>query len=330
LKIFYNQLEIHLSRTNESSFKLLTDQKLEIEGKIDLISEKSRANIGVESPKIGYSHYGDIIYSQTKQLLTIDSKTIRSGKLYFSIEGQFSTQIRNYIIIKKFKSVDISEFECFYDSGSYRLVLNSSRFTVLIEGETKAKIFGKLVFSDKWKNIDHKSHYNVTNGVLFIDSVSYKAKKITEKFDVVIGSSQESSVKLITPEVNTQFIVNPLGAKKTVTFNWTSSRYEQKSLIEIMPFDYFKFESLSRLIVYPFERFRINAIYDVDNDSFIVFSIPRVEWSTRKTKSLRPKVIFNVTLNGYNKIQEYDVKQNLRPIYDALLVVFKYAPSIIN
>jgi hypothetical protein len=37
----------------------------------------------------------------------------------------------------------------------------------------------------------------------------------------------------------------------------------------------------------------------VNNDSFIWFSAPRVEWSTRKTKSLRPKVMLNVTFNGY-------------------------------
>ncbi len=262
--------------------------------------------------------------------MTIDSKTIRSGKLYFTIEGQFSTQIRNYIIIEKIKSVDISKFECFYDSGSYRLVLYSSRFTVFIEGETKAKIFGKLEFIDKSKYNEYKSHYNVTNGVLSIDSISYKAKKMTEKFHVVIGLSQESRVELMINDVDTQLIVNPLGAKKTVTFSWNSPRYEQKSQIEIMPFDYFKFESQSERKVNPFGKFRINAIYDVDNDFFIEFSIPGVEWSARKTKSLRPKVIFNVTLNGYNKTQEYDVKQNLCPINNSFIIILKFFKYIIN
>jgi hypothetical protein len=324
-------MEIHLSRVHKSSIKLLTNQKLEIESNIDLISQKKHVNVRVESPKTGYSHYGDIIYSESKQLLTIDSETIKSGKLYGRIEGQFSPQMRNYIIIKKIKSVEkISKFECFYERGIYELVLNSSRFTVFVEGEIKAKTFGKLGFFDKWKNYEHKSHYNITNGVIFIDAVSYKAKKLITKFEVVIGLSQISSVKLITAELNTQLIVNPLGVEKTVNFKWISSRYIEKSIIKIIPMEYFKFESLSELQVSPYERIKIDAIYDVNNDSFISFSAPRLEWSTRKTKSLRPKVIFNVTINGYNEIQEYDVKRNLHPMTNAFIILSKYVNSIIN
>jgi hypothetical protein len=324
-------MEIHLLRVHKSNIKLLTNQKLEIEGNIDLLSEKKHVNIRVVSPKTGYSYYADIIYSESKQLLTIDSKTYKSGKPYITIEGQFSPQIRNYIIIQKFGSVEkISKFECFYERGIYGLVLNSSRFTIFVEGENKAKTFGKLGFFDKWKNYEHKGHYKVTNGVIFIDAVRHKPKKPIRKFDAVFGLSQISSVKLITPELNTQLIVNPLGVEKTVNFKWISSRYEQRSIIKIVPMEYFKFESLSECQVSPYGRFKIDAIYDVNNDSFISFSVPRVEWSTHKTKSLRPKVIFNMTFNGYNEIQEYDVKQNLHPVTNAFVILYEYFNSLIN
>jgi hypothetical protein len=127
-----------------------------------------------------------------------------------------------------------------------------------------------------------------------------------------------------------ELIVNPLGMEKTLNFKWISSRYEQKSIIKIIPMEYFKFESLSQRQVSRYERFKIDAIYDVNNDSFISFSAPRVEWSTRKTKSLRPKVMLNVTFNGYNKIQEYDVKQNMHPITNAFIILSKYVNSIIK
>jgi hypothetical protein len=324
-------MEIHLSRVHKSSFKLLTNQKLEIEGNIDLIAEKKLVNIRVESPKSGYSHVADVKYFGAQHLLTIDSKTNKSEKPYITIESQFSPHIRSVLIIKKIKSADsVSKFECFYDKQNYGLVINSSRFTAFVEGENEEKIFGKFGYFDKWNNYEHKSNYNVTNGVLFIESVSNKGKKLFRELDVVIGLKQISSVKSTINDVNMKLIVNPLGVEKTVNFKWISSRYEQKSNIKIIPMQYFKFESLSELQVSPYERFIIDAIYDMNNDSFISFSAPRVEWSTRKTKSLRPKVIFNVKLNGYNKIQEYDVKQNLHPITNAFVIIYKFVNLIIK
>jgi hypothetical protein len=324
-------MEIHLSRVNKSSIKLLTNEEIDIKGNIDLISKNKRAYIRVDSPKRRYSHVGDIKYLGAEELLTIDSKTNKSGKPYITIEGQFSPHIRSYLIIKKIKTADnVSKFECFYDKGSYGLIIDFSRFTAFVEGENEEKIFGKFGYFDKRNNYEHKSNYNVTNGVLFIESVSNKGKKLFKKLDVVIGLKQISSVKSVTSEVNMELIVNPLEVEKTVNFKWISSRYQQNSIIKLIPMEYFKFESLSQRQVYPYERFKIDAIYDVNNDSFISFSAPRVEWSTRKTKSLRPIIIFNVTLDGYNEIQEYDVKQNLHPITNAFIVLFKYVNSIIN
>jgi hypothetical protein len=326
-------MEIHLSRVNKSSIKLLTNEELDINGNIDLISKNKSAHIRVESPKSGYSHVGDVKYIGAQQLLSIDSKTNKSGKPYITIEGQFSPHIRSVLIIKKIKSADnVLKFECFYDKENYGLVIHSSRFIAFVEGQNipNQKIFGKFGYSDKWNNYKHRSNYNVTNGVLFIDSVSNKGKKLIRKLDVVIGLKQISSVKSMTPEVDMELIVNPLGLEKTGNFKWISSRYHQKSIIKIIPMEYFKFESLSQRQVYPYERFKIDAIYDVNNDSFISFSVPRVEWSTRKTKSLRPKVIFNVTFDGCNEIQEYDVKQKLHPITNAFIVLSKYVYSIIN
>jgi hypothetical protein len=324
-------MEIHLSRVNKSSIKLLTNEELDINGYIDLTSKNKSAHIRVESPKSGYSHVGDVKYFGAQQLLTIDSKTIKSRKPYITIESRFSPHIRSVLIIKKIKGADnVSKFECFYDKVNYGLVIDSSRFTAFVEGKNEEKIFGKFGYFDKWNNYEHRSNYNLTNGVLFIEFVSNKGKKIFRKLDFVIGLSQISSIELITPELNTQLIVNPLGVEKTVNFEWISPRYQQKSIIKIIPMEYFKFESLSERQVYPFGRFKIDAIYDVNNDSFISFSVPRVEWSTRKTKSLRPKVIFNMTFNEYNEIREYDVKQNLHPITNAFVILYKYVNSFIN
>jgi hypothetical protein len=323
-------MKIHLSRVNKSSIKLLTNQELDINGKIDLISKNKSAHIRVESPKSGYSHAGDVKYFEAQQLLTIDSKTNKSGKPYITIEGQFSSHIRSVLIIKKIKTADnVSKFERFYDKGNYGLVVDSSRFTAFVKGENEEKIFGEFGFFNKWNNYEHKSNYNVTNGVLFIESVSHKGKKLFRELDVVIGLKQISSVKSTINDVNMELIVNLLGMEKTVNFEWISSRYEQKSIIKIIAMQYFKFESLSQRQVSPYERFKIDAICDVNNDSFISFSAPRVEWSTRKTKSLRPKVIFNVKLNENNKIQEYDVKQN-HPITNAFVIIYKFVHLLIN
>jgi hypothetical protein len=202
--------------------------------------------------------------------MTIDSKTNKSGKPYIKIDGQFSPHIRSVLIIKKIKTADnVSKFECFYDKGSYGLVIDFSRFTAFVKGENEEKIFGKFGYFDKRNNYEHKSNYNVTNGVLFIESVSNKGKKLFRKLDVVIGLKQISRVKTVTPEVNMELIVNPLGVEKTVNFKWISSRYTQKSIIKIIAMQYFKFESLSQRQVSPYERFKIDAIYDVNNDSFI-------------------------------------------------------------
>jgi hypothetical protein len=324
-------MEIHLSRVHKSNIKLLTNQKLEIKGNIDLISEKKHVNIRVVSPKTGYSHYADIIYSESKQLLTIDSKTYKSGKPYITIEGQYSPHIRSVLIIQKIKSANnVSKFECFHDKGSYGLVFESSRFTAFVEGENKAKNYAKLDFFDKMHNYEHKSNYSVTNGVLFIESVCNEGKKLFRRLDVGIGLKQISSVKSVTPYVIMELTVDPLGVEKTVNFKWISSRYEQRSIIKIIPMEYFKFESLSERQVSPYGKFKIDAIYDVNNDSFISFFVPEVEWSTRKTKSLRPKVIFNLIRNGNNKIQEYDVKKNLHPIINVFVIIYKYVNSLIN
>jgi hypothetical protein len=239
----------------------------------------------------------DIKYLGVEQLLTIDLKTNKSGKSYIKIEGQFLCHNRSVLIIKNIKSADnVSKFKSFYDKGSYGLVIESSRFTAFVEGENKVKNFGKLGFFDKTHNYEHKSNYNVTNGVLFIKSVSNKENKQFTKLDAVIGLKQISKLELITPTINANLKANPLGAKKTVNFNWVSPKYEQKTVIEVVPESEIKIESLSQRKVEPFERFKVNALI-TRNDSFVSLSFPSLDWSWRKTKSVVPKVIINVTLN---------------------------------
>jgi hypothetical protein len=324
------EMEIHLSKVNKSSIKLLTNEELDLKGNIDLISKNKRAHIRIESPKIGYSHVGDIKYLGAEQLLTIDSKTNKSGKPYITIEGQFSRHNRSVLIIKKIKSADnVSKFEYFYDKGSYGLVIESSRFTAFVEGENKAKYFGKLGFFDKMHNYEHKSNYNVTNGVLFIQSVSNKEKKQFTKLDAVIGLKRISELELITPTINANLRANPLGARKTLNFNWVSPRYEQKTVIEVVPESEIKVESLSQRKVEPFERFKVDALITRNNDSFVSLSVPSLDWSARKTKSVMPKVIFNMTLNGYNEVQEYDVNKNFHPLTNAIVILLKYMKTFI-
>jgi hypothetical protein len=258
---------------------------------------------------------GDIKYLGAEQLLTIDSKTNKSGKPYITIEGQFSYHNRSVLIIKKIKSADnVSKFEYFYDKGSYGLVIESSRFTAFVDGENKEKNFAKLGFFDKMHNYEHKSNYNVTNGVLFIEYISNKEKKQFTKFDAVIGLEQISKLELITPTINANLTANPLGAKKTVNFNWVSPKYEQKTVIEVVPESEIKIESLSQRKVEPFEHFKVDALITRNNDSFVSLSVPSLDWSARKTESVTPKVIFNTTLNGYNEVQEYDVNKYVRAL----------------
>jgi hypothetical protein len=314
------EMEIHLSRVNKSSIKLLTNEEIDIKGNIDLISKNKRAYIRVDSPKRRYSHVGDIKYLEAEQLLTIDSKTNKSGKPYITIEGKFSCHNRSVLIIKKIKSADdVSKFEYFYDKGSYGLVIESLRFTAFVEGENKVKNFGKLGFFDKMHNYEHKSNYNVTNGVLFIESVSNKEKKEFTKFDAVIGLKQISKLKLITPTINANLTANPLGAKKTINFNWVSPRYEQKTIIEVIPKSEIKIESLSQRKVEPFERFKFDALITKNNGSFVSLSVPSLDWSWRKTKSVMPKVIINMTLNGYNEVQEYDANKNVDALTNSII-----------
>jgi hypothetical protein len=272
---------------------------------------------------------GDIKYLGAEQLLTIDSKTNKSGKPYITIEGQFSYN-RSVLIIKKIKSADnVSKIESFYDKGSYGLVIESSRFTAFVEGENKEKKFGKLGFFDKMHNYEHKSNYNVTNGVLFIESVSNKENKQFTKLDAVMGLKRISKLELITPTINANLVANPLGPKKTVNFNWVSTQYEHKTVIEVVPQSEIKIESLSKHKVDPFETFKVDALITRNNDSFVSLSAPSLDWSARKTKSVMPKVIFNMTLNEYNEVQEYDVNKNLHPLTNAIVILLKYMKTFI-
>jgi len=105
-------MEIHLSRVNKSSIKLLTNEELDINGNIDLISKNKSGHIRVESPKSGYSHLGDVKYFGAQQLLTIDSKTNKSGKPYITIESRFSPHNRSVlIIIKSLGKNNLNNFE---------------------------------------------------------------------------------------------------------------------------------------------------------------------------------------------------------------------------
>jgi hypothetical protein len=79
-------------------------------------------------------------------------------------------------------------------------------------------MFGKFGYFDKWNKYEHNSNYNVTNGVLFIESVSNKEKKLFKELDVVIGLKQISRVKSAIFDVNMELIVNPLGMEKTLNF----------------------------------------------------------------------------------------------------------------
>jgi hypothetical protein len=222
--------------------------------------------------------------------------------------------------IKKFKGADnVSKFEYFFEKEICRLVIESSKFTAFVEANNREN-FGKLGIFDKVHNYEHKINYNVKNDVLFIESVSNKENKQFTKLNAVIALEKISKLELITPTVNAILMANPWGAKKTVNFNWVSPRYEQKTIIEVVPESEIKIESLSQRKVEPFERFKVDALITRNNDSFVTLSAPSLDWSWRKTKSVMPKVIINMTLNGYNKVQEYDANKNVDALTNSIII----------
>jgi len=230
--------------------------------------------------------------------------------------------------MKKIKSDDdISKFEYFYDKGVYGLVIESSRLTAFVEGENKEKKFGKLGFFEKKHQYEHTSRFSIENGVLVIESVSNKEKKNFTKFDAVIGLRQISNVSLITPKVNAQLIINPLGAKKTLNFNLISPRYDQKTVIEIVPKNELKLESISERKVEPLKRIKVVALISKTKESSVSVSAPALYVNVRKTKGSKPQYIFNTTLNGYNEVQEFDVNPKLDPVTNLIVVLYKYHKS---
>lgn len=274
-------------------------------------------------------HAGDIIYSPKDRKLTWNSKTNKNGNPWITLESEISPKDKTTIVLKKIKGPDaVSKFEYFNDRGVYGAVLDTSRFTAVLEGENKNnKNFGKLGFVDKVDNYEHKSQFNVSNGIITIKSISDKEKETFTKLDAVIGRRIISNITLVTPKINAQLIANPLGEKKTLVFKWASPRYDHNSNIEWFPRNYLKVDALSVRKIPTEKRVKLDAYLTRQEDSTFRMTAPSLDIDIRRVKSPKPRYIFNTTINGYNEVQEYDSNPSMTPIQNLMVALKKFYES---
>ena len=307
----------------------MTNENLEINGYLDPVSKEKRAHLEVKCPVHKMDHIGDIIFNPKERKVTWDSKTNKDGKPYITLESQFSPKDRTFIILKKIKGPDaVSKFEYFYDKGIYGAALDTSRWSAVLEGEYKNnKNFGKLGFVDKIDNYEHKSQFNVSNGIITVKSISDKEKQTFTKLDAVIGRKIISNISLITPKINAQLTANPLADKKTLVFKLVSPRYDQNSNIEWVPRKYLKLDSLSHRKVDPEKKVKVDAYLTRDDESTFKMTAPSLDVNIRRVKTPKPRYIFNTTINGYNEVQEFDSNPSLTPIQNLMIALNKYFES---
>jgi hypothetical protein len=252
-----------------------------------------------------------------------------NGKPFITLEAQLTPKDRTFVILKKIKGPDaVSKIEYFYEKGVYGGVIDTSRFSAILEGEMKNnKNFGKLGFVDKENNYEHKSQYNVSNGILTVKSISDQEKQTFTKLDAVIGRRIISNVTLITPKINAQLTANPLGEKKTLVFKWVSPKYDHDSNIEWVPRKYLKLDAVSQRKVEPQKKIKMDAYLTRQEDSSFRMTAPQLDVDIKRVRTPKPRYIFNTTINGYNEVQEFDSNPSLTPLQNLAVALNKYLQS---
>ena len=310
----------------------MTRNNLEVNAFIDLISKDKKAHLDFKCPAHKLDHSGDIVLNRAERKITWDSKTNLNGKPFITIEAQLTPKDRTFLIVKKIKGPDaVSKLEYFYEKGVYGAVVDTSRFSAILEGELKNnKNFGKLGFVDKENNYEHKSQYNVSNGILTVKSISDENKETFTKLDAVIGRRIISNINLITPKVNAQLTANPLGEKKTAVFKWVSPRYDQDTNVEWVPGKYLKLNGNSVRKTEPQKQMKVDAYLTRQEDSSFRMTAPQLDVDIRRVRSPKPRYIFNTTINGYNEVQEFDSNPSLTPVQNLMVALNKYFQSYVS
>jgi hypothetical protein len=292
-------------------------------------AKEKRAHLDFKLTKYQLDHTGDIVINRADRKITWDSKTNKAGQPYLTAEAQYQRQARSYFIVKKIKGPDaVSKVEYFHDKGVYGAVLDTSKYSAVLEGENReGKRFGKLGFVNKIDNYEHKSQFNVTNGVLTIKSISDKEKETFTKLDATIGRHIVSELNLITPKHSAQFKMNPLTEPKTLTWKYASDRYDSSATGEWSPKKYLKLDSVSTRKVDPQSTMKVNAYLTREDESRVRVTAPRLDIDIQRVKTPKPHYVFNTTMNGYNEIQEFDSNPALTPAQNLVVALGKWLKS---
>jgi len=324
------ELKVKFSRKDKSTFKLVLSDNTVVDAYIDpFAKDVKRAHLEFECPAHKLSHTGEISYSRADRKLVWNSKTLRDGQPYLTLELSCSPKDRTFIILKRIKGPDaVSKFEYFYDKGVYAATVDTSKYSALVEGQnTGSKKFGKIGFVNKNDNYDLKSQFEVSNGILTIKSVSGQEQSTFTKLDAVIGRKIVSNVSLIAPDVNGQLTLNPLGEKKTLVIKYVSPRYELDTTGEWVPRKYAKLDSVSNRKVDTKRVIKVNAYLTRHEDAQVRVQAPALDIDIRRVRSPKPKFIFNTTMNGYNEVEEFDSNPSAPPLANFLVALSKFLQS---
>jgi len=324
------EFKAKVSRKEKSTLSVVTSDNSEVNAYIDPFGAKEkRAHLDFKLTKYQLDHTGDIVINRADRKITWDSKTNKAGQPYLTAEAQYQRQARSYFIVKKIKGPDaVSKVEYFHDKGVYGAVLDTSRYSAVLEGENReGKRFGKLGFVNKIDNYEHKSQFNVTNGVLTIKSISDKEKETFTKLDATIGRHIVSELNLITPKRNAQLKINPLTEPKTLTWKYVSDRYDSSATGEWSPKKYLKLDSVSTRKVEPQSTMKVNAYLTREDESRVRVTAPRLDIDIQRVKTPKPHYVFNTTMNGYNEIQEFDSNPALTPAQNLVVALGKWLKS---
>jgi hypothetical protein len=293
------EFKAKLSRKEKSTLKLVTTNNLQIESYIDVFSKEKRAHLDVKCEEHKITHVGDIILNRAERKISWDSKTNKNGKPYLTVESQLVYKGRTFLTAKKYRDDgQVSKFDYFYEKGLYGAELDSSKYSAVVEGENlNNRNFGKIGFVNKVDNYEHKSQYNISNGILTIKSISDKDKETASKLDAVIGLRIVSEVTLVSPKVNAKLTVNPLGEKKTLVYKVTSPRYDQDANVEWLPRKYLKLSAVSDRKVDPIRTVKVNAYLTRQEDSSFTLNAPSLDVDIKRLQKPKPHYVFNTTIN---------------------------------
>ncbi|CAG2104315.1 unnamed protein product [Medioppia subpectinata] len=323
----WKEFKVRVSRKEKSSINMVRANGGALNAWIDPYGLKEkRAHLDFKSPKYNLDHTGDIVYNKVDRKFTWDSKTNRNGQPYLTFEAQCAPRQRSYFILKKIKSPDdVSKLEYFQDKGVYGAVLDTSKYSAVLEGENReGKRFGKLGFVNKVDNYEHKSHFNVSNGVLTIKSVSDKDTKL----DGTFGRHIVSELHLVTPKRNAHLTINPLVEPKTLVWKYTSDRYDSSANVEWVPKKYLKVDGVTTRKVEPQKSTKVTAYLTRQDEANVrITALPGLDVDIRRVKTPKPHYVFNTTINGYTEVQEFDSNPTLTPAQNLLLALGKWFKS---